>query len=1074
MPRISVKVRQALLPLAAALWGAACEPGPPADPPAWPPKARWHNNQGVVYMDQHNYTRGREEFDRALALAPDYAKARANLGIAYYALGKYDSAATALQTALATDPELLHANYALGLIYNAQGRDHAKALAALQKVAAADRDDPHVRYYMGQMRAKLSEGEAAIADFEEAIRLDPYNVSAYYGLANVYRRLGRDEAWKSTLEHFNQLSQAGHQGVSSSYQGQGKYAEAVADASGGDSSRDDAAGPFAFAAAGPAAGPVRFAALGDFDADGRPDVLAGAEGLRLYGGGTGAVRSAPTGGGTGAAAYVPTVPDGFGPTGAIAGDLDNDGTVDLVLSGAGGTLLYRAVDGQWAAGEDLSVASTRVALGDADHDGDLDLLVLGPRVALLANDGTARFAATGQPTGSVAADRAAFSDLDNDRDVDIVLLSAEGLQVHTNNRDGTFSEIADALGLGAVPGAGLAVEDFNQDGYMDLAIAASGAVETHVNQAGRAFVRAAPAVASGGQALLAADFDNDGDLDLLACAPDRLQPLAYRGRQFQPQAPLDEPGGGALVADFNGDGRVDIWAGGRVLHNQSEGGHWIEIAAQGLNSNRDGVGAKVEVKTTHRLQKREIRSEGYAGVLHFGLAQSDSIEFIRILWPGGVRQTELATAAGQRLALTELDRKGTSCPILYAWDGERYRFITDILGGAIIGYLTAPGQYYQPDTDEYVRVGPLAPKDGHYVLQLANQLEEIIYVDALELVAVDHPPELDVYPNERLLSAPPYPAFELYPLRKLRPPVAARDHRGADVLAALQAIDDEWYDGFARLDIHGYAEDHALELNLGDLSEFAHPVLLGYGWVDYAHSTSNWSAAQRGWSLKPPRLSVADGRGGWVEVSADMGRPAGLPKHALFDLAGLFPSDDYRLRIETNTALYWDQLLVGDAADVPLAVHRLRPARSNLHWRGYPAHTAIKGTFAFRYHYDQLALEAPWGTHAGAFTRFGPVEELVGDRDDRFVIMFHGDELTVEFAALPRPAAGLVRSFLLYADGFGKDMDLHSAHSLTVGPLPFHGMSGYPYPAHERYPQTSAHLEYLQEYNTRWVKGYYE
>ena len=83
--------------------------------------------------------------------------------------------------------------------------------------------------------------------------------------------------------------------------------------------------------------------------------------------------------------------------------------------------------------------------------------------------------------------------------------------------------------------------------------------------------------------------------------------------------------------------------------------------------------------------------------------------------------------------MTELDRKGTSCPILYAWDGERYRFVTDILGGAIIGYLTAPGQYYQPDTDEYVRLGPLAPKDGRYVLQLTNQLEEIIYVDALEL-----------------------------------------------------------------------------------------------------------------------------------------------------------------------------------------------------------------------------------------------------------------------------------------------------------------------------------------------------
>ena len=78
----------------------------------------------------------------------------------------------------------------------------------------------------------------------------------------------------------------------------------------------------------------------------------------------------------------------------------------------------------------------------------------------------------------------------------MLLLSARGSASPYNNRDGTFSEIAAALGLGAVQGAGLAVDDFNQDGYMDLAIAASGVVETHVNQAGRAFVRAEAPVAS--------------------------------------------------------------------------------------------------------------------------------------------------------------------------------------------------------------------------------------------------------------------------------------------------------------------------------------------------------------------------------------------------------------------------------------------------------------------------------------------------------------------------------------------------------------------------------------------------
>ena len=60
-----------------------------------PPQARWHNNQGVVYMDQHNYVRGREHFEEAARLAPGYATARANLGIALYSLGKYDSARVA-------------------------------------------------------------------------------------------------------------------------------------------------------------------------------------------------------------------------------------------------------------------------------------------------------------------------------------------------------------------------------------------------------------------------------------------------------------------------------------------------------------------------------------------------------------------------------------------------------------------------------------------------------------------------------------------------------------------------------------------------------------------------------------------------------------------------------------------------------------------------------------------------------------------------------------------------------------------------------------------------------------------
>ena len=1065
MPRKSVKARHRSLPLIIAILCCACQQTPPEQKSILPTKARWHNNQGVVYMDQHNYTRGRESFGAALSIAPDYAGANANLGIAYYALGKYDSAATALVTALAADPGLLHANYTLGLIYNAQGKEHDKALAALQKVANADADDPHVRYYMGQIRTKLDRSDAAIEDFQTAIRLDPFNVSAYYGLANLYRRLDRQEDWRATLERFNELSQTGHQGVSSSYQGQGKYAEAVADAGGANPDLDDRTGPFAFTAP-PTAYRASFAALGDGDGDARPDVLAaGADRLALYAAGIESLSNIPF-----------SVPANFPVLNGTFGDMDNDGKADLVLTGDNGTLLYtNGGDSRWAAPTNLPGATTGAVFGDADHDGDLDLLTLGPQARLLSNDGTGRYVDISSEAGlAVAAERAVFTDFDNDRDVDIVLLSTTHVQVYTNNRDGTFSQIAGVLGLDRAEGTDLVVEDFDQDSYMDLALLSAGNhLNTYRNREGRTFTTDSEAPdLNGGHDLQTADLDNDGDMDLVV-AGDRLQIVAYGEAQWHLRDELT--GNGAVAtADFDNDGRVDIWTGGTVLHNQSKNGNWIKIATTGLNSNHAGLGAKVEVKTSNRLQKREVRSDEQAGELIFGLAQSDSVEFIRILWPGGVRQTELATSAGQRLELTELDRKGTSCPILYAWDGREFRFVTDILGGAIIGYLTSPGHYYTPDTDEYVRLGTLAPKDGSYVLKLANQLEEIIYVDALELVVVDHAPGLDVFPNERLLASPPYPEFKLYPMRDLRPPVAVRDHWGRDALAPLLAIDDEWYEGFELLDIHGYAEKYALELDFGDLSDMQHPVLVGYGWVDYAHSTSNWSASQRGFTLYPPRLEVADGRGGWIETSSDMGRPAGLPKHMVFDLKGLFPSNDYRLRISTNTALYWDQFLVGDAAASPLQIQRLKPTTGDLHWRGYPAHTAIKGTFAFRYHYNQLQLEAPWGTHGGAFTRHGPVDPLLQAIDDRYTIMLHGDELTVEFDSLPPPAQGMERSFLLYADGFGKDMDFHSAYSQTVEPLPFHGMSSYPYPKTERYPQTAENIEYLQQYNTRWIKGYYE
>jgi hypothetical protein len=108
---------------------------------------------------------------------------------------------------------------------------------------------------------------------------------------------------------------------------------------------------------------------------------------------------------------------------------------------------------------------------------------------------------------------------------------------------------------------------------------------------------------------------------------------------------------------------------------------------------------------------------------------------------------------------------------------------------------------------------------------------------------------------------------------------------------------------------------------------------------------------------------------------------------------------------------------------------------------------------------------------AGDYTRFGDVRPLLDKSDDCFVIMGHGEEITLQFSVAdfgPVPA-GFVRSFVLKTDSYCKDMDLYTASPTTVEPLPFHGMSGYPYESTEHYPDTDATRRYRSLYNTRRI-----
>ena len=221
-----------------------------------------------------------------------------------------------------------------------------------------------------------------------------------------------------------------------------------------------------------------------------------------------------------------------------------------------------------------------------------------------------------------------------------------------------------------------------------------------------------------------------------------------------------------------------------------------------------------------------------------------------------------------------------------------------------------------------------------------------------------------------------------------------------------------------------------------------------------------------------PALQVKDDRGRWRTVIQDIGIPVGRPQTVTVDLTGKFLSSSREVRIVTNMRILWDQILVdtsGEQASLPMM--RLDPVGAHLKWRGFSREITPDGREPFGYDYEQISFTSPWKVMPGRYTREGNVRELLLESDDMFVISRPGDEISLSFDArkLPPVRPGWSRTFLFYADGYSKEMDINSASPDQVWPLPFHGMTKYPYADPEKYPMTAARRAYIEKYNTRLV-----
>ena len=799
---------------------------------------------------------------------------------------------------------------------------------------------------------------------------------------------------------------------------------------------------------------------------------------------------------------------------ARAFDYDNDGDLDFLVVADSGVQLFTTKSDE---GElsfvpfgkklpQLSSLPTDVQPVDFDHEGDVDLLLVGEFGARLwRNDGFTVAPLEAQWTDATAEaklpsdesyDWCLVEDFDTDQDVDLMFGGTDGAYLADNQRGGVFSDQSSRLAaVNAMLVQKPIAADLNGDAWPDLWGAGQGQSQLFIRLPSGKYVGAAAGDGQGAQVsgLAGVDLDCDGFLDATWLqAGGGAGYMLGIGAGSGAGAPVTIAAGAEACAwdDLNGDGAVDAvfsYADHAelVLGQVPARPHSIRLALLAeKRDNRRGLGAIVELRAGPIYRRIYWTGEP----LTLGLGQQKYADILRVTWPRGVEQHDFHIRAGSRWSMKRIDRIEGSCPFLYTWNGEGYEFITDVLGITPLGLPMAPGQLVPPDHDEYVLVRgeqmkPRTGADGraYFDMQFTEELREVTYLDRLRLDVVDHPIGTEIFPNERF-SFPPFPKAHTHSVKDPLSPLSAVDDRGTDWTRQLAQIDSDYAIPFKpyRGLLTGLAPAHTLELSF-DQERLADANLLRLvctGWFLWSDASINIAAARTpGVDFIPPMLQVPDGEGGWQTVGPPVGFPAGKRKTMVLDVSDILRRDDPRIRIFSTLCLYWDSIrLAVDDDDASLITTSLDPSSANLWQRGFSRSLhPLEGHLLEWFDWNQLD-EPRWNQHPGLYTKLGEVVTLMSKVDDQYAILGAGDALQVRFDGTDLPALpeGWRRDFLVYLDGWAKDRDPNSVEALYVKPLPFHGMSGYPYRADEAFPSDEAHRNWEREWNTRPARTWIE
>ena len=1116
-----------------------------------------HQNLGLAYLEESQPTKAATEFSSLVDLLPDEAIGYGNLAVAYLRLQQNDLAEDWIKRGIDAVPMDSQLYFILSEVYQVQG-ESAEAIEALKEAVRLSPDELEfryklTRYYLGQRKNPEAQQEA-VHHLQELHKRSPVNVVILMKLAQaligqerledaekhcqeLLILLGDTDADKLALltkgieaietgdqnsatrnirffENVHRASPRYQQGIG----------ELVTDILGhpietfrpGFKARLTAkkipAVNVEFIDATQELGLVSFQvdeinhasiSLFDYDNDGKLDVYSTSTGL-LRNSDDGKFLLAP---------YFQdfVVPPSLNLPIHTYVDLDKDSTQEILLQTQGGiTLLRRDSKGKWGASpiifyqREVDDKGTLLPV-DYDHDGDLDIFSGRSGVKMFRYNGNETFVDVSDQTFLTeekesdaktqrSSSEALAADFDDDGDIDIFAIHSEtGCTLYNNLRQGKLRAVTDKTGISQETlYTSTAAGDYDNDGDIDIFLASTTGIHLYRNRGDATFVTDIKSKQTfekhndQSTTLKSLDYDNDGFLDLWIISKQGL--FLYRNdgtSRFTETSsiitsttPMVKGITGA-VGDYDNDGDLDLFYindKGQLRVLQNSGGNqnnWIQVKLEGITTgnnkvNKDGFGSKLELKVSDLYQLQFVSQQ----IAHFGLGAYETADVMRVVWTNGVPQNIIQPKAKQRIQEKQI-LKG-SCPFLYVYDGKKYQFVTDLLWRAPLGLVTSMGFVAPDETRDFIKISSsqIKPKSGRYSIQITEELWETAYFDMVKLIAVDHPEDTNIYVNEQY-APPPFAEFKIYGVSKKLYPKTATDHNGNDVFDALKNSDYQYAVEHAPGPYQGVVEQHAIILDLGDIHADVPVTLYLNGWIFPTDTSINIALSQNP-EINPrfPSVAVMDNTSQWKTVIDMIGIPAGKNKTITIDLTGKFLSDDRLVRIETDMQIYWDAAFftVG-VQNVPMITTSLKPDSANLHYRGFSEMYRPNPHAPHLFDYQKVTKAAQWRDLEGFYTRYGDVNSLLQEVDDMYVILNAGDEITVEFDAsrLPPLKYGWTRDFILYSDGWDKDGDINTLTSQTVEPLPFHGMSKYPYPKTEHYPDDEAHRRYKIQYNTRRV-----